>query len=72
MNFNDIEDEAMEHLENDDDGLINMLDENKKGHQIAISLLGKTGMNGYTRIKNMLILQWSYPLTTWSQKEGQH
>ena len=41
----------MEPVENDNDGLISMLDESKKGHQIAISLLGETGMNGYTRIK---------------------
>ena len=42
----------MEPVDNDNDGLISMLDESKKGHQIAISLLGETGMNGYTRIKN--------------------
>ena len=41
----------MEPVENDIDGLISTLDEIKKGHQIATSLLDETGMNGCTRIK---------------------
>ena len=51
VSLKDIEEEAMVPIDDDNDGLINVLDENKKGHQIAISLLGETGVSGYTRIK---------------------
>ena len=50
LKFGDIQDIAMEPIPSDKDGLINELDENKKSHALAVTLLQETTRNGYTSI----------------------
>ena len=54
LNMNALEEEAIVPVENDNDGLINELDEKKKEHMLAISLLGITSEKGYNRMKKNL------------------
>ena len=54
IRLDEIQDEPMCPIENDEDGLIEVLDEKKKQHNLAIALLGETGRNGYERMRGSL------------------
>ena len=54
IKFHDIEDVAMDPLEDDANGHIRTLDETKEDHKLAITLLGHTSKNKYTKIHKSL------------------
>ena len=51
---NELDSVAVIPVENDSEGLINELDENKKEHKIAISLLCETTRRGYERMRHSM------------------
>ena len=51
VNFDTLENVAMQPIEDDNDGLIHELNINKKEHRLAINILGETSANGYGRMK---------------------
>ena len=50
IKFKDIEDVAMDPLEDDNDGQIHNLDSSKEDHRLAIALLGTASKNKYNKI----------------------
>ena len=54
MNFDDVKDVAMAPVEDDEEGLIEELDKEKKSHKLAISLLGELSGNGYERVRKTM------------------
>ena len=54
IDFDALNDVAVVPIENDAEGFISKLDEEKKSHKLAISLLGETTTRGYERLRSSI------------------